>query len=155
MAQRIARRRRVRRWLVPAIVSGMLLAGCSGGSGAPSSDDGIDPPGDPGGAPGPGTPGSPPDGPGTATGVVLRLSWVPSIDPVDGYVIYYGFTPEAVDKHFVTLSVAELANPEAPAYSLNAGLHLGLNQGDSICFRLTSYKNTDESAPSEAVCDTI
>lgn len=148
MANRIARRRHARQWLYPAILAGMLLAGCSGGSGTSSIDDGIgNPPGDSGGAPGPGS--------GTATSVIIALSWVPSIDPVSGYVIYYGPTPQTAVNRAVQLPATALEDSESPSYSFNAGIDLGLSEGESVCFRLTSYKDADESVPSEAVCDTV
>lgn len=155
MARFFARRSHVRRWLYPAIVSGVFATGCSGGGSGSAS---VDPPGSPsvpGTVPDPVVANPPGNGPGAATDTIIGLSWAPSSDSVNGYIIYYGPTADATTTRAVQLSVTVFANGEAPNYSFNAGTDLGLSRGDHVCFRLSSYKDADESQLSESACADI
>ncbi|BAU48115.1 hypothetical protein SVA_1553 [Sulfurifustis variabilis] len=133
---------------VPLLVASMTA--CSGGSGQDSSA----PTGD--------QPGSPsqvytPPAPGSATDVVLQLTWQPNSDPVAGYRVYFGTTPEGATAQLSDLAVANRAlNSQAPSVSYNAGNDLGLDPGSQACFRLRAYNSEGVMSDwSQPACATI
>ena len=132
-----------RRGLLPSLLvtalSGILLAGCDGGGTTSNSS----------------SPASPVASvPGNATDTILRLQWHPNADTTNGYVVYYGSTAGEATALAAQLDPGQL-DPQAPSISFNAGLHLGLSTGDSVCFRLRAFKDAETSDLSEAVCTTI
>lgn len=146
-------------WFFVAFASAILLAGCSGsteesgGSGSSvSSAPELPPASNP-------TPPSDPTAPtpGTATDTVVALAWQPNMDPIAGYIVYYGPTPDAATTLAVQLSLAnDPFNGLAPNVSFNAGRDLGLSYGDSVCFRLRAYNTANMlSGWSPAACGTI
>lgn len=82
---------------------------------------------------------TPPE-PGTATDVVLQLSWQPNTDPVAGYRVYFGATADSATNQLSDLATANRAlSSQAPSVTYNAGRDLGLNPGSQACFRLRAY----------------
>ena len=80
-------------------------------------------------------------------GITLSLSWLPNPEPVDGYVIYNGPTPEeAINKLSVT--------PQTTV-QYDSITDLGLRSGDRTCFRLRAYIANDMSDFSQTVCVNI
>jgi hypothetical protein len=87
-----------------------------------------------------------------ATQATIRINWQPNTDPVAGYVVYYGPTPDTATTTAAELPVTNTAfNAVAPSVSFNAGQDLGLRDGQSVCFRLRAYNSSntlsDWSAP--------
>lgn len=183
MAQSIARPPSRRAPRLPAIVLALLLAACGAGgdtandsavgptapADGPSQPDDSDAgtggdtaPGDetdpPGDDPGPGgDPGTDPDDTDPPTGAIdtlIELSWMHSLDPVEGYIVYRGPTRDAVPTRFVERSRAAL-DPQAPSIVFNAGTDLGLQPGDSVCFWLSAYIDDRESELSAPECADI
>lgn len=88
---------------------------------------------------------------------ILQLGWQPNTDPIAGYIVYFG--PAAANTPNVAsdLPIASTAfNAQAPTVSYNAATQLGLQTGDSVCFRLRAY-NADGALSnwSPAACGTI
>lgn len=123
MATSFARVRRVRHRLHLAIWCALLLSGCGGGGDSHSAR------------------GQPA---GTATDMVIALTWAPSPDRVDGYVVYSGATVDTISKR--------IADSLSPGIEFNAGRDLSLSYGQQVCFRVRAYVGGQESAPSEPAC---
>lgn len=174
MTTSTARRRHALPWFFLVALSGIALAACSGGSvdnsstgGAPIAsgpgsstppDSNTEPDPDPTYPPGTTpTPAPIPSGPVAATDTTVALTWQPNSDPIAGYVVYYGPTPEAATTLATQLSLSSNGmNPQAPSVSFNAGTDLGLNYGDSVCFRLRAYNSANVMSDwSGAACGTI
>lgn len=148
-------------WMLVAVASGISLAACTGGaeeslgSGSPVSAAPASPPAsDP---TQPSDPTSPPASGSAATDTVVALTWQPNTDPIAGYIVYYGPTAAAATTLAVQLSLAgDPFSGQAPNVSFNAGRDLGLNYGDSVCFRLRAYNTANVlSGWSDAACGTI
>lgn len=156
MAKLIARLPYFRPQLLPAILLALLLAGCGGGGGETGSDstaDSTDSESDDSDS-GTGGDKDADDETDTATGAintVIELSWTHSPDPVDGYIVYRGSTPDAAPTRFVQRVRAGL-DEQAPSIEFNAGTDLGLKQGDRVCFWLSAYVADQESELSESKC---
>lgn len=134
----------VRPRLRAVIVAGIFVTAC--GEGAPDSDPDSEPP-----------PPPPPSGENDiATDTMLTLAWLPNTDPVEGYIVYHGSTPETAENLTVEMPVEALADEQAPSVSFNAGTDLSLRYGDSVCFRLRAYNAADVLSDwSEAACATL
>lgn len=133
---------------VPLLVGS--LAACSDGSGPGTSASD---------APAPGSPAqvyTPPE-PGTATDVVLQLSWQPNPDPVAGYRVYFGTTADDATAQLTDIAIANRAlNSQAPSVTYNAGRDLGLDPGSQACFRLRAYNSEGVlSGWSQPACTSI
>lgn len=81
---------------------------------------------------------------GPTGGIMLLLSWQPNPDPVGGYIVYNGPTPAT------TASVVSVTSDTAAQF--DAVADLGLNPGDTTCFRLRAYNADGQSGYSDAVC---
>jgi hypothetical protein len=68
----------------------------------------------------------------------LIVAWQPAPDPVAGYVIYYGPTPDAANALLSDLSAGSY-NPAAPSVSYDPMRDLGVSSGDQVCFRIFPY----------------
>jgi len=77
-------------------------------------------------------------------GMTVSLSWRSNPDPVDGYVVYNGPTPEE--------AVSELTVTPQTTVQYDTVTDLGLNSGDRTCFRLRAYSKGGVSGFSDAVC---
>ncbi len=93
----------------------------------------------------------------SASQAQLLLSWLPHPDKtIMGYLVYYGPTESTVTTVASDIPVtANNFDPQAPSVQYNAGLDLGLNKGDNVCFRLTAYNAAGQSGMSGSACSTI
>lgn len=138
--------------LLATVLAGFSQIGCSGGG--PS--DGLSPVTPPvATVPAPPPESDPQPPPSAATDTIVRLQWNPSTESISGYIVYYGSTPEDATNLAVQLAQGEF-DAQAPSVSFNAGRDLGLNHGESVCFRLRAYGAGDiVSDPSDAACSTV
>jgi len=77
-------------------------------------------------------------------GVMLQLTWKANPGPIDGYIVYNGQSPATAS------SIVSVTNNTTAQF--DAVADLGLNPGDSTCFRLRAYNIDGESDYSKAVC---
>jgi len=75
---------------------------------------------------------------------LLALAWYSSPGEVLGYIVYYGSTPESAT------TIASETSGTSVEYYTNADL--GLNPGDSVCFRLKAFNLAGLSGFSGAAC---
>lgn len=87
-----------------------------------------------------------------ATDTRIRLSWIPNLDPVDGYIVLAGSTPENITPVSALAVTSPGFDPQAPTVLYEAGADLGLALGDTVCFRLAAYYNGAISDLSAATC---
>ncbi len=89
----------------------------------------------------------------TLVNINVTFKWSANSDTIDGYVVYYGPTPESA---VIPVSIRPVNqagfNPKQPSVSFDAARDLGLNAGDNACFRLRAYQNQLESRSSDAIC---
>jgi len=93
-----------------------------------------------------------------ATDVMLNVSWNanPGDENVTSYSVYYGNSAGAVNTFYQKLTASDSNfDLNAPAIVLNAGDDLGLQTGDTICFKVSAYNLGGESGKSMADCETI
>ncbi len=70
----------------------------------------------------------------------LLISWQPYQGTTSGYLVYYGPTSETATNLASDLPIgASNLEPSAPSVSYQPALELGLNTGDSVCFRILAY----------------
>ncbi len=87
---------------------------------------------------------------------ILRIAWDHS-NPSQllGYIVYAGSTPDTETMQEVSnIPIDQIDNPQAPSATFNAGIDLGLQHGEQVCFRVKAYLNL-LSDFSEAVCTII
>ena len=86
----------------------------------------------------------------------VTLDWTANSDSIDGYMVHYGPTPESaiIPLHIQPLNQSGF-NPAKPSVSFNAADDLGLNVGDTVCFKLKTYSMLLESNFSDAICITL
>jgi hypothetical protein len=71
---------------------------------------------------------------------VLNISWSPYQGTASGYFVYYGPTSDSTTTLASDIPIgAANFDSAAPAVSYQATLDLGLNTGDSVCFRILAY----------------
>jgi hypothetical protein len=89
------------------------------------------------------------------TDQLVTLSWNHSNpSSVDGYKVFAG--PIEQDSiEIVDVSMMELADPEAPSVNFQSKTDLGLNNGDTVCFRVQAYNAYGVSPFSSTVCSEI
>jgi hypothetical protein len=69
----------------------------------------------------------------------LNINWSPYPESVSGYLVYYGSTPETATTLASDLP-SDASNFDASAPSISyQPLQLGLNSGDTVCFRIQAY----------------
>jgi hypothetical protein len=69
----------------------------------------------------------------------LNINWSPYSESVSGYLVYYGSTPETATTLASDLPT-DTSNFDASAPSISyQPLQLGLNTGDTVCFRIQAY----------------
>jgi hypothetical protein len=70
----------------------------------------------------------------------LNITWSPYTGTPAGYFVYYG---PSVDTATILASDLPIGianfNPSAPSISYDASMDLGLNTGNSVCFRVLAY----------------
>jgi len=79
--------------------------------------------------------------------VNLTLNWDPSPGDVVGYRVYYGALADNTPTQVVDTGTTSA--------SFVAGVDLGLQPGDTVCFRVKAYNNIMESDFSDATCGVI
>jgi len=74
------------------------------------------------------------------TGSILNIAWSPYPGSATGYYVYYGPTSDTATNlaSDLPIGVSNL-NTSAPSVSYQPALDLGLNTGDSVCFRILAY----------------
>ena len=75
---------------------------------------------------------------------LLALAWYSNPGDILGYIVYYGSTPESAT------TIASETSTTSVKYYVNTDL--GLNPGDSVCFRLKAFNLAGLSAYSGAAC---
>lgn len=89
------------------------------------------------------------------TGLKLRVFWAPNPAPVGGYITHVGPTPSAATIVLGFISVNEQGfDPLAPMAEYHAAC-IGVNVGDTVCFRLKAYTSAGSSDFSGATCVTV
>ena len=87
---------------------------------------------------------------------LISLQWLPNTDRVDGYIVEYGPSEYAAMQIASTLyNNSGLFDPDNPAVQLDVYDDLGLNQGESVCFRIRAFNANSASAPSAPMCTII
>lgn len=88
--------------------------------------------------------------------LVLTLTWSHSnADALNGYRVFAGATATGAMDEVADIAVTELTDPSAPSVDFLSNTDLGLNRGDSVCFRAKAYDSSNISTFSEAVCTVI
>jgi hypothetical protein len=86
---------------------------------------------------------------------LITLSWDPNpeSDAVIGYLIYHGASAGAATQ---LISDLPITNPDfnalSPQVQYSALLDLGVEAGETLCFRVKAYNTTSVSEFSEAAC---
>jgi hypothetical protein len=70
----------------------------------------------------------------------LNINWSPYPESVSGYLVYYGSTPETTTTLASDVpSDASNFDASAPSISYQPLQDLGLNTGETVCFRIQAY----------------
>ena len=73
-------------------------------------------------------------------GSTLSIAWSPYPGNAWGYVVYYGPTTDTATTLASNLPIATAnIDASAPSVSYQPKLDLGLNTGDTVCFRIQAY----------------
>jgi hypothetical protein len=81
----------------------------------------------------------------------FTLSWNSSPEPVQGYQVFKGTTPEAEQM----IKVREIAPQAGNQQTLSLTYaELGVAQGQQVCFRVKAFTSDKVSSFSEAICTT-
>ena len=94
---------------------------------------------------------------GTSGPRSIYFAWQPHPDStVTGYMIYYGPSVAAATTVASNQPIDSPGfNPQAPSVSFNPATDLGLQAGDTVCFRLKAYNPDGESDFSPGTCTRI
>jgi hypothetical protein len=85
----------------------------------------------------------------------VNVAWQPAPDPVAGYVIYYGPTPDTASVLLSDLSTGSY-DPAAPSASYDPARDLGMSSGGSVCFNIFAYDTARAlSSSPQLVCTTV
>jgi len=83
----------------------------------------------------------------------IALSWNPSVDDNNiGYRVYFGTNSTNVNTLAADLSSSTGLDVNAPSVQLSAQRDLQLQTGDKVCFRISAYLSSEESALSSPIC---
>jgi hypothetical protein len=70
----------------------------------------------------------------------LNINWPPYPEGVAGYLVYYGSTPETATTLASDLPTDTSSfDASAPSINYQPLQDLGLNTGDTVCFRIQAY----------------
>jgi len=70
----------------------------------------------------------------------LTVTWSPYVGSVFGYLIYYGPTSDTANTLASDIIIgASSFDPSAPMVSYQPNTELGLNSGNTVCFRIIAY----------------
>lgn len=88
--------------------------------------------------------------------VVLTLTWEPNPGTVDGYIVYFGPSANAVNEETTDIKAfAGSFDPDSPLIRYDSWFDLGLSPGDQACFKLRAYNSSGISDWSSPVCGVI
>lgn len=114
-----------------------VLLGCGGGGGG---GDGV------------------PRAASDSSDVKLTLLWDPNPERehVQGYLVFFGFEPDATSQLLSTLLIGSAGfDAAAPSVSYQAASQLGVRAGDTACFRVKAFNEVAQSEFSNAACKTL
>jgi hypothetical protein len=87
---------------------------------------------------------------------VITLTWKPSPGAVDGYIVYFGPSANAVSVETTVIrAFAGSFDPDAPLIHYDSWFDLGLEPGDQACFKVRAYNADGISDWSAPVCGLI
>ena len=87
---------------------------------------------------------------------VLTLSWDPNPERVIGYFVYRGSNPGAATELISDISVTfPDFHSSSPSVQYDVLKDLGIQSGESVCFRIKAYSEVAVSDYSEAACATV
>ena len=88
--------------------------------------------------------------------ILLTLSWSHSApETLDGFKVYTGSTPDGATNEVADIAMTDLPVPASPSADFLSQTDLGLNTGDTVCFRTRAYNAIGLSGYSTAACTTI
>jgi hypothetical protein len=75
-----------------------------------------------------------------ASNTLLTLTWQPNPESVDGYIVYFGPSEDAVTAETTDIKAfAGSFDPQNPSIQYDSWYDLGLQLGDNVCFKLRAY----------------
>jgi len=93
-----------------------------------------------------------------AANTVVTVTWNKNPSNISGYKLYYGTSALTTDTLDLLQTIPNNTNgfdPNNPAANFDAWNDLGLNKGDSVCFRVKAYNLTSSSNFSDAACKLV
>ncbi len=88
--------------------------------------------------------------------VILTLTWKPNPGTVDGYIVYFGPSANAVNHETTDIKAfAGSFDPASPLIQYDSWFDLALKPGDQACFKLRAYNADGISDWSSPVCSII
>lgn len=88
--------------------------------------------------------------------VTLTLTWRPNTGAVDGYIVYFGPSANAVNNETTDIKAfAGGFDPASPLIQYDSWYDLALKPGDQACFKLRAYNTDGISDWSSPVCTLI
>lgn len=92
---------------------------------------------------------------GSGSSGSVKFSWEPNPGTVTGYVLYFGNSSGSVNTFVKNISVLDSSfNATAPSMSVAAS-ELGINAGDTVCFKVKAYNESGFSGFTNAVCKIV
>lgn len=82
----------------------------------------------------------------------ISLSWYTNPDPVNGYQVFKGMTPDANKMTTVLKMQPQNGNRQTVSWTLE---ELGVAQGQQVCFRVKAFNSVGTSEFSKAICTTL
>lgn len=94
--------------------------------------------------------------PVTVDNTSLTLTWQPNSTTLDGYLVYYGASSNTATKLISDIKAYSGSfDFSAPALQYASWYDLGLQPGETVCFKIRAYNADGLSDWSEAVCGVI
>jgi hypothetical protein len=86
----------------------------------------------------------------------LTLTWQATSETLEGYLIYYGASPETVTQQISDIKAFSGSfDFAAPSLQYASWSDLGLQPGNTVCFKIRAYNADGMSDWSQAVCSMI
>ncbi|MBK9132748.1 MAG: carbohydrate-binding protein [Gammaproteobacteria bacterium] len=90
------------------------------------------------------------------TNTTLTLTWSPNSDSIQGYIVYFGPSENAVTTETTNIQAfAGSFDPVNPAIQYDSWYDLGMKPGDNICFKLRAYNADGISDWSMPACTMV
>jgi hypothetical protein len=90
---------------------------------------------------------------GKAETKTVKLRWSASGGDIDGYRVYFGPSREATVLVLSTLRIGSTGfDSRIPGVNYDSAEDLGLDSSDTACFRVSSFRGSESSPLSGAVC---